>query len=76
VVTASDDGTARLWDAASGKQVGQPFRHDGFGYSAEISPGGKFVVTTSSDQTARLWEAASGKPVGEAVRRAPHHSLA
>jgi WD40 repeat protein len=28
VVTASADGTARLWDAASGEQRGQPMKHE------------------------------------------------
>ncbi len=30
VVTASDDNTARLWDAASGKPLGEPMKHEGF----------------------------------------------
>jgi WD40 repeat protein len=46
---------------ATGKAVGKPLRHDGFVFSASISPDGKWVITTSSDQTARLWEAATGK---------------
>ena len=29
VVTASDDETARLWDAASGKPIGEPMKHEG-----------------------------------------------
>ena len=28
LVTASEDKTARLWDAASGKAIGEPMRHD------------------------------------------------
>ena len=61
VVTASADGTARLWDTTTGKPVGQPLRHDSRVNSAVFSPDGKWVVTASEDQTARLWEAASGK---------------
>ena len=30
VVTASWDKTARLWDAASGKPIGEPMKHDSF----------------------------------------------
>ena len=28
VVTASEDKTARLWDAASGKPIGEPMKHE------------------------------------------------
>jgi WD40 repeat protein len=27
IATAGDDGTARLWDAATGSPVGEPLRH-------------------------------------------------
>ena len=60
VVTASDDKTARLWDAASGKEL-QRLTHDGCGAAASFSPDGRTVVTASDDKTARLWDAASGK---------------
>ena len=60
-MTASGDKTARLWDAASGKPIGEPMKHeDGVG-SAQFSPDGQRVVTASKDKTARLWDAASGK---------------
>jgi hypothetical protein len=68
VVTASWDQTARVWEAASGKEVGQPLRHDSVVDSAVFSPDGKRVVTASWDQTARVWEAASGKEVGQPLR--------
>ena len=30
IVTASEDETARIWDAASGKAIGEPLKgHDG-----------------------------------------------
>src|SRR5258708_1941281 len=45
VVTASEDGTARVWEVASGKAVGQPLRHDGVVSSAAFSPDGQWVVT-------------------------------
>src|SRR5437867_532117 len=67
VVTASLDGTARLWDAASGKPIGQPMKHDSVS-SAQFSPDGQRVVTASGDGTARLWDAASGKQVGEPMK--------
>ena len=72
VVTASDDYTAQVWEAASGKAVGQPLRHEGPVNSAAFSPDGKWVVTASLDKTARVWEAASGKAVGQPLR---HESI-
>jgi len=68
VVTASKDKTARLWDAASGKAIGEPMMHEYAVNSAQFSPDGQRVVTGSSDKTARLWDAASGKPIGEPMK--------
>ena len=66
IVTASADGTARLWDAETGKPVGEPLTgHTGGVLSAAFSPDGKRIVTASADGTARLWDAETGKPVGE-----------
>ena len=67
-MTASLDGTARLWDAASGKPIGEPMKHEEEVYSAQFSPDGQRVVTASADNTARLWDAASGKPIGEPMK--------
>ncbi len=57
VVTASLDKTARLWDAASGKPIGQLMKHEGSVNSAQFSPDGQRVVTASEDKTARVWDA-------------------
>ncbi|MFL6551740.1 MAG: WD40 repeat domain-containing protein [Chthoniobacterales bacterium] len=57
VVTASRDKTARLWDATSGKPIGEPMKHEGGVFSAQFSPDGQRVVTASKDKTARLWDA-------------------
>ena len=53
VVTASEDRTARLWDAATGKAIGEPMKHEDAVYSAQFSPDGQRVVTASDDGTAR-----------------------
>jgi WD40 repeat protein len=68
VLTASQDDTARLWDARSGKPLGEPLQHEGYVTSAQFSPDGTRVVTVSSDKTARLWDARSGKPLGGPLR--------
>ena len=61
VLTASEDKTARLWEAASGKELAVLRGHEGLVWSAVFSPDGTRVLTASEDKTARLWEAASGK---------------
>ncbi|BCQ29993.1 TIR domain-containing protein (plasmid) [Caballeronia sp. NK8] len=65
VVTASGDKTARVWNADTGKPVGEPMEHGNLVLSASFSPDGKRVVTASGDKTARVWDADTGKPVGE-----------
>jgi WD40 repeat protein len=68
IVTASYDRTARVWDAKSGKPVGEPIRHEDMVNAASFSPNGRRIVTGSVDRTARVWDAKSGKPVGEPMR--------
>jgi len=68
VVTASEDKTAQVWDAASGKPIGQSLKHDGRVFSAQFSPDGQRVVTASEDKTAQVWDAASGKPIGQRMK--------
>jgi WD40 repeat protein len=54
IVTASQDGTARLW-RADGTPVASFEGHAGAVLWATFSPAGSLVVTTSDDGTARLW---------------------
>ena len=63
-----DDGTARVWDAATGKALSEPMKHDDQVYSAQFSADGQRVVTASQDQTARVWDAATGKALSEPIK--------
>jgi WD40 repeat protein len=56
VVTASEDNTARVWDAATGNPLSPPLHHQQGVRSAAFSPDGTRVVTASEDQTARVWD--------------------
>ena len=67
VVTASEDRTARFWDATTGKQLAPALEHQGWVSSAAFSPDGTRVVTASADQTAQVWDAATGKPLTPAL---------
>ncbi len=50
--------TARVWDAESGKPVGEPMRHEDKVTAASFSPDGRRIVTASNDKTARVWDVA------------------
>lgn len=59
IITASQDGTARVWEAESGRELLELRGHTNEVTSATFSPDGQRVLTGSLDGTARLWAAAS-----------------
>jgi hypothetical protein len=59
IVTASDDHTARIWDARTGAPIGQPLQHKDTVWAANFSPDGTRIVTASGDHTARIWDVAA-----------------
>ena len=52
VVTASEDGTARLWNALTGEPLGAPMKHEAEVLSAQFSGDGQRIVTASVDGSA------------------------
>jgi WD40 repeat protein len=68
VLTGSWDDTARLWDARTGKHLGEPLRHKGWVLAVAFNPEGDTVLTGSRDKTAQLWDARTGKPLGDPLR--------
>jgi uncharacterized delta-60 repeat protein len=75
VVSASEDETVRVWEAATGKEVAR-VTHDGEVTSVAFSPDGKYVVSGSADKTVRVWEAATGKEVARMTHDSGVSSLA
>src|SRR5207247_4309590 len=67
VVTGSSDGTARVWEAATGQPVGPLLRHPAAVFHVCFSGDGRRVATASWEGRARVWEVASGKPAGPPV---------
>lgn len=61
VVTASNDCTARIWDARSGRVATVLDGHTRAITSAVFDPDGGRVVTASVDHTARIWDSRGGK---------------
>ena len=60
LLTASHDGTAKVWSAASGECLRTLMGHTSHVKSAVFSPDGQQVLTASEDKTAKVWSAASG----------------
>ena len=60
-LTASHDGTARLWDLDTLQPVLQMAGHLGPIVAADVSKDGKLIATASYDTTARIWDARTGR---------------
>jgi len=60
IVTASQDKTARIWDARTGIELAVLSGHNAGITTAAYSPDGTGIVTASQDKTARIWDARTG----------------
>ncbi len=63
LATASDDQTARLWDAATGAHIRTLTGHTSGVGAVAFSPDGTLLATASYDTTARLWDPATGEHI-------------
>ena len=63
MLTASGDGTAKVWSAATGECLVTLSGHSSFVKSAVSSADGQQVLTASGDRTAKVWSTASGECV-------------
>jgi len=65
-VSGNDDKTVRVWDAATGQQVGDPLTgRTAPMESVAFSPDGTCIASGSFDKTVRLWDAATGHQLGD-----------
>ena len=63
LATASDDGTARIWDLATGTSRTTRTTlqgHTGTIWGVAFSPEGSLLATASDDDTARIWDCTTG----------------
>lgn len=68
LVTASLDGTAKIWDVYSGKLLANLLVYKDSVLMAQFSPvtiedkeGGRYVVTASADKVIKIWDSYSGE---------------
>ena len=68
LLTGDDDGTARLWDLATGKPIGPAVEHPLRVIGVAISPDAKILLSITFDGTIQFWDVATGKPIGPSAK--------
>src|ERR1700761_3139051 len=63
--TASEDKTARVWNAGTGELLHTLTGHEDAVFAAPFSLDGSRIATVSADLTPRLWDARSGTCTNE-----------
>jgi WD40 repeat protein len=61
IISGSNDGTVRVWDAVSGEYEHTLNGHTDWIRSVAFSPDGLQIISGSGDHTVRVWDAVSGK---------------
>jgi WD40 repeat protein len=69
LATADGDGTARLWDVATGREIGSPMPASSSNGVNAVAFGlhGTILATADGDGTARLWDVATHREIGPAL---------
>lgn len=60
MITASHDGTVKVWDLLSGMLLNKLTHRSGV-YSLAYHPKGKYIASGCNDRTIQLWDVTSGK---------------
>ena len=84
VAVGGQDGAARLWDVATGKQIGNPLTSNPLASntfaggsppngvnSVAFSPDGQILAAGDEDGKVRLWDVATGQQIGNALTGNP-----
>jgi WD40 repeat protein len=80
LATADGDGTVRLWDVATHRQIGAPLTADrdhsvnpvlDSAAGVAFSPDGKILATLGEDMTIRLWDVATHRQIGSPMTTGP-----
>jgi len=65
ILSWSFDRTLQVWDASTGRRVGQTMRHEDKVWGALFSQDDGRILSWGFDHTLRLWDADTGRPIGE-----------
>jgi WD40 repeat protein len=68
ILSWSADGTLRLWDAATGQQIGPAMKHEGPVGGAVLTRDERRILSWSADGPLRLWDVATGQQIGPAMK--------
>ena len=60
IVSASADGTLKVWDATSGEERLTLTGHSASVDTCAFSPDGSFIISASEDRTLKVWDAENG----------------
>jgi WD40 repeat protein len=63
LASAGADGTVRLWDTPTSKEIFSLQGHTGPVWGVAFSPDGRRLASAGQDGTVRLWDAASDQPL-------------
>jgi eukaryotic-like serine/threonine-protein kinase len=62
LASGGSDGTVRVWDVITGKEVLPPLRgHTGDVYAVAYSPDGSELASAGHDKTVRVWDSTTGE---------------
>ncbi|CDF40582.1 WD40-repeat containing protein, partial [Chondrus crispus] len=68
IASGSRDKTVRVWDAETGRQIGDTMTgHTLWVRSVSMSGDGKRVASGSDDETVRVWDAETGRQIGDTM---------
>ncbi len=67
IATLGVDGSARIWDAGTGKEKGRIQGKDDMAYALALSPDGRRLVTGTRGFKAVVWDVVTGQRVGDLV---------
>src|SRR5205085_8070490 len=60
LATASEDGTARLWDLSTSQEI-RALPHESAVLCVTFSRNGELVASSDTDGEVKMWDAATGK---------------
>ncbi|PTL76439.1 TIR domain-containing protein [Vitiosangium sp. GDMCC 1.1324] len=67
VVSASGDGTLKVWEVETGRELATLKGHAGGVNGCAVTPDGRCVVSASRDKTLKVWEVETGRELATLV---------